>query len=360
VSFDGEMSSKLKTWGNHAYDVTTALSAMRTIQSAAITVSSSASGPICVPGAITNHTLTFTAQMGNVPLVELWSSVVSRNEPAFYSTNSTASVLRIRTDDGRDDNLKLCNGIGTCDFSTGQCRCPFGWESHADLGPCGQLQVNTSRYAGLARCPGVAISSSPLNDLSGSRNYQAVMYLSLNPMYSKKESAGTAQYPNNQTLSGIFSYAWRPDTIKGPDIDEASQQLFLNLSSNSSAGPLVIDATKDRMFFLDNHPVEPYIGIADLRGDSAGVVTKWMTPSPVYRIYAMAADAHFKRRNLYWSVPGTVHDDTQDGAIYYAQMDETSPTVHQLTSLIGQVRTALILLCIVLQKSSAPRNLQCC
>jgi hypothetical protein len=34
VSFDGEMSSKLKTWGNHAYDVTTALSAMRTIQSA--------------------------------------------------------------------------------------------------------------------------------------------------------------------------------------------------------------------------------------------------------------------------------------------------------------------------------------
>lgn len=328
------MSSKLRTWGNHGYDVSDALSNMKTIQAANITVTTSSTGPICRQGLFTNHTYTFTAQMGNVPLVQVWSSVVDYYRPTYYSATNTSGVLRMTSNDGRDDNLKLCNGIGTCDYSTGLCRCPFGWEFNADLGPCGQLQVNTSRYAGLARCPGVAIRSSPQNDLSNARNYQSLIYLSLNPTYTKKENAGTSEYPNNHTVSGIFSYSWRPDTIKGPDIDESSQKLFLNLTSNSSAGPIVIDATLDRIFYLDQHPVFPFIGIAPLRG-GLGEYSVWVSVS--YRIYSMTSDAHFKRRTLYWTVPGTLHDDTPDGAIYYASMDEANPTPTELTSVIGQV-----------------------
>lgn len=334
MSFDNEMSGKLKTWGNHAQDVSAALAAMKTIQAADITVTSSSTGPICVPESITNHTLVFTAQMGNVPRIGLWSSVAGQNQPDLYRTENTTNVLRIATSDGRDDNVKLCNGIGSCDYSTGNCRCPFGWEFNADLGPCGQLKIDTSRYAGLARCPGVAIRSSPSNDLSGSRNYQTIMYVSLNPTYTEKEGPGSAENPRNHTLSGIYTFAWRPDTISGPNIDEATQALFLNLSSNTSAGPLVLDATKDRMFYVDQHPVRPFIGVALLRG-APGIYTEWVSIS--YRIFGMASDAHFKRRTLYWSAPGSYADSTGDGAIYYAHMDEESPTVHSLVSAIGQV-----------------------
>ena len=64
--------------------------------------------------------------------------------------------------------------------------------------------MNTSRYAGLARCPGVATITSPLNDMSGSRNYQNLIYLSMNPTYTVKESKGTAANPNNHTIAVIF------------------------------------------------------------------------------------------------------------------------------------------------------------
>lgn len=334
VSFDNEMSGKIKTWGNQGIDVTTALMSLKTIKAANITVTSASTGPICVPDVIANHTYVFKAQMGNIPRIGLWSSVAGQNMPEYYRTENTTNVLRIVTDDGRDDNVKLCNGIGSCDFSTGTCRCPFGWEFNGDLGPCAQLQVNTSRYAGLARCPGVAMRSSPLNDLSGSRNYQAIMYVSLNPTYTKYESPGTVANPPNVTRSGIYTFAWRPDTISGPDIDESTQALFLNLTSNSSAGPLVLDATKDRLFFVDQHLRRPFIGIAPLRG-SPGAYTEWHLIT--YKIFGMASDAHFKRRTLYWSAPGIYEDNRGDGAIFYALMDENTPTVHSLAHLIGQV-----------------------
>ena len=334
MSFDGEVSPKLKTWGNNGADVTTALLNMRTLQAANISVTSSSLGPICVPHKVTNHTYVFTAQLGNVPRLGLWSSVVGVRDPKYYNTDNTTNVLRIETFDGRDDNLKLCNGIGKCDFSTGNCRCPFGWEFNADLGPCGQLQMNTSRYAGLARCPGVATITSPLNDMSGSRNYQNLIYLSMNPTYTVKESKGTAANPNNHTIAVIFRYAWRPDTITGPTVDSTTQYLFLNLTSNSSAGPIVLDATRDRMFFLDQHPNFPFIGIAPMRGEH-GEYTKWL--SLPYKVFGLTSDAHFKRRNLYWTVPGGHSDNRGDGGIYWANMDEINPTIHSLVAAIGQV-----------------------
>jgi hypothetical protein len=336
VSFDGEVSPRLKTWGNSGDDVVDALRNMRTIQAANITVSASlGAGNICVPGAEANHTLVFQAQLGNVPRIGVWSSVSDSVSPAYYSTLDTVDVLRVVTDDGRDDNVKLCNGIGKCDFSSGQCACPFGWNLDADIGPCGNLQVNSSKYAGLARCPGVAISSGLSSDMSGRKNYAPRMYISLNPTYTAQEGAGTASFPSNRTIAGIYVYTWRSDTIVGPSIDESSQKLFLNLTSNSSAGPLLLDATKDRLFFVDQHPVFPYIGIASLRGP-LGSSSVWL--SVTYRIFGIASDAHFRRRMLYWSVPGDLSDNNADGSIYYASMDDAAnPTVYSLVSAIGQV-----------------------
>ncbi len=49
LSFDSEMSGPLRTWDN-GVDVTAALSAMNTIQSAKINVTNGDLTPICLPG----------------------------------------------------------------------------------------------------------------------------------------------------------------------------------------------------------------------------------------------------------------------------------------------------------------------
>eukprot|EP00600_Ochromonadales_sp_CCMP1393_P008969 CAMPEP_0174963692 /NCGR_PEP_ID=MMETSP0004_2-20121128/5468_1 /TAXON_ID=420556 /ORGANISM="Ochromonas sp., Strain CCMP1393" /LENGTH=1166 /DNA_ID=CAMNT_0016212339 /DNA_START=204 /DNA_END=3703 /DNA_ORIENTATION=+ len=330
VSFDGEMSTRLETWGKGA-DVLSALQSMKTIQAANITVSvlpASALVPICLPGSFSNHTLIFTADQGNVPRIGVWSSVVKDKDPGIYSTSNTTNVLRITTDDGRDDNLKLCNGIGSCDFTTGQCNCPFGWGFDADVGVCGSMQVNSSRYAGLARCPGIATITNPSQDLSGARNYQTKIYISLNPNYIVKEPQQSA----NATFSGIFTFAWRPDTILGPDIDESTRTLFLNLSSNTSAGPLVIDGTRDRIFYVDQHYNSPYIGVAPMQGP-LGNYSVYLQVN--YVIFGMTSYVYFKHRRLYWSVPGTTGGDVADGDIYYADMDTTVPVPISMKNSIG-------------------------
>lgn len=45
------------------------------------------------------------------------------NDPLIYTTEN-ATVLSLVTNDGRDDSVKMCNGIGTCDYSRGVCMCP--------------------------------------------------------------------------------------------------------------------------------------------------------------------------------------------------------------------------------------------
>lgn len=333
VSFDGEISGRLRTWTDGSELVST-LQSMSTIQSAGVVVSTAESTPICQPGSVNNFTFTMKAQIGNVPKVTLWSSVVPIQSPQFYSTNNSVEVLQITTDDGRDDNVKLCNGIGKCNYGTGLCLCPFPWEFDPDLGPCGRLQVNTSRFAGLARCPGLAAPSAPDNDQGSRQNHANRLYVSLNPTYTRKEAAAVpGGFDNNMTISGIYYFTWRPESIKGPDIDETSRQIFINLTSNSSAGPFAIDEPLERMIYVDQNPTSPFIGIAPLYNNDGSNFTVWLSID--YKIFGFTLDAHFKRRRLYWSVPGNI--GVADGGIYYASLDSTiPPTVTALLPNVGQ------------------------
>ena len=125
LSYDGEMSTRLKSWGNGT-DVVIALNNMQTIRAAGaiVDMKDSTRTSICRNGLITNHTITFKAQAGNLPRLGLWSSIVQAKLPSIVNTFNTTGVLYMTYPDGRDDTLKLCNGIGTCDFDTGLCNCP--------------------------------------------------------------------------------------------------------------------------------------------------------------------------------------------------------------------------------------------
>ena len=83
--------------------------------------------------------------------------------------------------DGRDTEVKECNGIGRCDRNTKICSCPFGWEFDENLGPCGKVSVNTSDWQGLGRCPGYVKYSNPSQVIDNIPNYHDRVYMSFNP-----------------------------------------------------------------------------------------------------------------------------------------------------------------------------------
>jgi hypothetical protein len=235
--------------------------------------------------------------------------------------------------------MKLCNGIGQCDFSSGSCICPYGWGFDADIGICGKLIVNTSRWSGLARCPGIISwyeetsylpKKGVSRDKSSRQNYRTRIYISLNPTDHR---VGLSKL--NSTVSTIYYYIWEPsDTYIG--IDESQYTHFLNLSSNSSAGPMVHDQAKDRIFYVDLNPFFIHIGVAYYPSSSHGSSINnsvWLHLTKP--IFGFAMDAHFQRRKLFWSTPGVYNN--ADGGLSWAFMDSNPPVAYSLTAAIGQV-----------------------
>jgi hypothetical protein len=80
---------------------------------------------MCISGRVTNHTLIFNASVGNVPKIGLWISLLESSHPYFYTSTNTSDVISLSVSDGRDDSVKLCNGIGTCNSASGVCSCPM-------------------------------------------------------------------------------------------------------------------------------------------------------------------------------------------------------------------------------------------
>ncbi len=131
-----------------------------------ISMSTSTTQTICSSGSSRTHTIVMQSAVGNLPRLGIWSSVVDSASPSYFSTgeiyyyladtrllihspiDDTTSVLTLSTDDGRDDNVKICNGIGKCNYDTAVCECPHGWTYDATLGPCARVVVNNTRWGG--------------------------------------------------------------------------------------------------------------------------------------------------------------------------------------------------------------------
>lgn len=58
-------------------------------------------------------------------------------------------------------------------------------------------------------------------------------------------------------------------------------QVLFNLTSDISAGPIVVDQAKAQFFFVDNNPVAPFIGRSKLNGTNSYSV--WNNPIYLYK-----------------------------------------------------------------------------
>jgi len=345
VGFDKQVSASIDCKAV-ASTVATALSSMATVTSAqvsGIAVVGGGTGPVCVDNAVTSTQITINAPFGNVPPIGLYSSVVTTSGSSL-STADTATPLTISTNDGNSVNMKLCNGVGSCNFQTGVCKCPFGFESDSDLGPCGLVTYNTSQFSGLSRCPGIVDyyqrdASGRWFDRQQKENYKPRLYLSLNPTYVSNSNQLYPSLYRNMTVSVIRWYNWpvndRFAYAFPPFVDNKVDGVtVLNLTSNSSAGPILFDRSKNNLFFIDTHPVRPFIGKYSLSLGNGGVYTRFYEIAAT--IFGFTMDSRLNQRFLYWTVPGTTR--TADGKIYKVSMDATAPVTSPtlLSTTIGQ------------------------
>lgn len=197
--------------------VVNVLNNLETVRSTGLKVSlfSGAGTTICVSGQITNHTFLFEGKLGNAPTIGVWSSIVPATNPATFSSDDSdiaysSSILRVyQLNNGRDDAIKICSGIGTCNYETAQCECPEGWKSSADSGPCSVLNPLASDFDGLQSCPGLVWADDPntvvlQKDLLTSQR----MYVSLNHI-----TTPSYRGPARSMVSTIESFDWNPDTF---------------------------------------------------------------------------------------------------------------------------------------------------
>lgn len=169
----------------------------------------------------------------------------------------------------------------------------------------------------------------PAHELGDRQNYHTRIFVSVNPTDHRQ-----GQGESNLTSSAIYHYHW-VSTVNEVSMPPSTAVLVANLTSNSSAGPMVLDLAKNRIFYIDADPAAPFIGVLYLpvTGSSSSNHSMWLRLG--YKVFGLAMDAHFKRRKLYWTYPGNV--GRADGGIYWAYMDSNPPTAYSLVAAIGQV-----------------------
>jgi len=328
VSFDGAVSGRLRTSGNGS-ELITALKSLGTIKSSGLmdifmrNVTLLESTPICRTGKVTNHTYYFAAEAGNFPRIGIWSSVVGYKNPSTYkSINATANILTIKTNDGRDDNIKLCNGIGKCDFRSGVCQCPDGYGPDPDFGPCAKLTPQTSKFNGIGRCPGVVSIEGSFFDGTKFLNkptHNPRFYMSENPLL-------------NTSKSEVVFYEWNtsPFYFSGIAAGATNRVFLFELTSSTSAGPLLLDQANDRLIFVDNNPQvdQSFIGTAVVNSsfNPSSPYSIWIRPK--CKIFGLALNAKFHERIVYWTCPG--HKSVRDGGVYFAYLDDQRYTTYNL------------------------------
>lgn len=136
LSFRGRITANLSPTSSST-DLETALEALDNIYG--VTVSSNSA--LCSSGG-TSTAITFTNNPGNLPKLQVINNL---------SGGATVSVVTTTT--GTRENV-YCSNRGTCDFTTGVCKCAAGFVSgDGALSPAAGRRADCGFMAGAAACP---------------------------------------------------------------------------------------------------------------------------------------------------------------------------------------------------------------
>jgi hypothetical protein len=84
-------------------------------------------------------------------------------------------------------------------------------------------------------------------------------------------------------------------------IDPKTRRTIINMTTDHSAGPIVLDRAKDQLIYVDNNPTTPFIGTVSLVANSSVYSSStWL--SLTGQVFGFAFDAHFLRRKVSISV----------------------------------------------------------
>ncbi|RLN37966.1 hypothetical protein BBJ28_00024323 [Nothophytophthora sp. Chile5] len=131
LSFRGRVTSNLLGSSATPSDLKAALEALDNVYGVTVTVDS---GTVLCSSSGSVTSITFTNNPGNLPLLKVF------NGPLTGLTVTMSNSV-----DGTRENV-YCSNHGTCDFSTGLCRCALGFASSngagviGNLGDCGYQQ----------------------------------------------------------------------------------------------------------------------------------------------------------------------------------------------------------------------------
>ena len=294
---------------------------------------------ICQSGERRNHSIVMKAPQGNLPRLEVISAAHSKNDENIYTTDNFTSLMKIYSNDGRDDAVAECNGIGTCDYTTGRCECPYGWEASATKGPCGQPVVNHSDWEGVARCPGT-VSYPDKNDLGSVRNDEK-LYIAVNPGNGFNNHANTKSSIVMYTMTyngldddGDAAYADNDQLYPRINTSIVKETIY-NFTTTTAAGALILDRSRDHLYFSADIVAGYFIGriLLNVNG-TADSSSSWLSVTGA--IYDLALDANMQRRKIYWSIPDVDGTTTANGKIQWEYLDAASPSANDLTATIGQ------------------------
>jgi hypothetical protein len=198
------------------------------------------------------------------------------------------------------------------------------------MGPCGKIVVNSSDWHGLARCPGLVSNDATKADWSNMYNRE-FMYVSMNMRNTFYATGVRAEF----SIIERFRYGSPKDNA--PYIEDAEAETVITLTSNISAGPLLIDKAMDYVYFVDQNPEAPFIGRFEITYNVSSdleLYETWLALSEP--VVGFTMDAHFApgRRRIYWSHTGLF--GLADGKIMYASLDADPAVAVDITATIGQ------------------------
>ena len=156
LSYEGEMSDQIGIFQS-TYSIINQLRSFKTIKASEVNVTYDANTTICANHRFSNFTFYLQSFISSLPRINIFGSVFynhSVNQIYFnqiaennnfnqinylnsiyfnHNTNNSVrqEILSLSADDGRSstaiDRIKLCNGVGKCDYASGLCQCPFGY-----------------------------------------------------------------------------------------------------------------------------------------------------------------------------------------------------------------------------------------